>query len=104
MSSVRFQLFIKAASESRNKLGDCPFSQRAYMFMLLKIKESDIQITPIDLSNKPTGKLKNYLILGNTHFSITHYPHHRIHGPQTYVRRQWLIVSVNLGYPFNVHA
>ena len=30
--------------------------------------------------------------------------HRRIHGPQTYVRRPWLIVSVNIGYSFNVHA
>ena len=28
----------------------------------------------------------------------------RTHGLQTYVRRPWLIVSVNLGYSFNVHA
>ena len=30
--------------------------------------------------------------------------HRRIHSPQTYVRRPWLIVLVNLGYSFNVHA
>ena len=30
--------------------------------------------------------------------------HRRIHGPQTYVRKPWLIVSVNLAYSFNVYA
>ena len=30
--------------------------------------------------------------------------HRRANGLQTYVRRSWLIVSVNLGYSFNVHA
>ena len=30
--------------------------------------------------------------------------HRRIHDPKTYVRRLWLIVSVNLGYSFNVHG
>ena len=30
--------------------------------------------------------------------------HRRTHGLQTYVRRPWLIVSVNLEYSFNVHA
>ena len=30
--------------------------------------------------------------------------HHRTHGPQTYVRRLWLIVLVNLGYSFNVQC
>ena len=30
--------------------------------------------------------------------------HRRTHGPETYVRKPWLIVLVNLGYSFNVHA
>ena len=30
--------------------------------------------------------------------------HSHTHGPQTYVRRLWFIVSVNLGYSFSVHA
>ena len=33
--------------------------------------------------------------------SITH---RSTHGPQTYVRRPWLIVLIKLGYSFNVHA
>ena len=28
----------------------------------------------------------------------------RTHGPQTYVRSPWLIMLLNLGYSFNVHA
>ena len=39
-----------------------------------------------------------------SNFSSAHYTHRRTHGLQTYVQRPWLIVSVNLGYSFNVHA
>ena len=35
---------------------------------------------------------------------ITTRSHRRIHGPQTYVQIPWLIVSVNIGYSFNVNA
>ena len=40
----------------------------------------------------------------NIHIVFVPVAHRRIRGPQTYVRRPWLIVSVNIGYSFNVHA
>ena len=35
---------------------------------------------------------------------LARFAHRRTHDLQTYVQRPWLIVSVNLGYSFNVHA
>ena len=37
-------------------------------------------------------------------YCLSRISHRRTHGLQTYIRRQWLIASVNLGYQFNVHA
>ena len=37
-------------------------------------------------------------------YFFTCFMHRRTHGLQTYGRRPWLIVLVNLDYSFNVHA
>lgn len=56
-SSARFQLFVKAGHDGKC-VGDCPFSQRANMYVHLTLKDSDFEITPINTIDKPEFFLK----------------------------------------------
>ncbi|XP_048742351.2 uncharacterized protein LOC125655865 isoform X2 [Ostrea edulis] len=53
----RFLMYVKAASDGQN-VGDCPFSQRAMMYANIKVPKEEVEITPVDLSNKPEDFLK----------------------------------------------
>ncbi|XP_062585642.1 chloride intracellular channel protein 6-like [Saccostrea cucullata] len=53
----RFLLYVKAASDGEN-VGDCPFSQRVMMYAGLKVPNKELEIKPVDLSNKPEDFLR----------------------------------------------
>ena len=57
MTEPRFHLYIKATSNGTG-VGDCPFSQRSYMYCLLKGLTTDLKIVPIDFNAKPAEFLK----------------------------------------------
>lgn len=52
MTDERFVLYVKAASNGKD-VGDCPFSQRALLFCRLKVPSNQVEISPVDTSNKP---------------------------------------------------
>ncbi|KAL4235581.1 Chloride intracellular channel protein 1 [Mactra antiquata] len=56
-TEARFQLFVKAGKDGKS-IGDCPFSQRVNMFTGLTLNNSDVEIIPINTSDKPDYFLK----------------------------------------------
>lgn len=54
---ARYILYVKAASDQRS-MGDCPFSQRAYMYAQLKMTPDMFELMPVDTSNKTEEFLK----------------------------------------------
>ncbi|KAJ8302177.1 hypothetical protein KUTeg_021164 [Tegillarca granosa] len=56
-SMARYILYVKAASDQKS-MGDCPFSQRAYMYAKLKMTPDMYELKPIDLSNKTEEFMK----------------------------------------------
>ena len=51
-STPRFDLYVKAGADGVC-FGDCPFSHRCYMFMLLHVPQEKFKIITVDTSNKP---------------------------------------------------
>lgn len=56
-TDVRFQLFVKAGKDGKG-VGDCPFSQRANMYIRMTLKDSDFEIIPVNTVDKPEYFLK----------------------------------------------
>ena len=88
----------------RSTLSD---SKRFHLILQNHIQWSDWALPMIDF---PTD-LSNHQMIGqwDTRLKISqsrrgNMKHRHTHNPQTYVRRLWLIVLVNLGYSFSVHA
>ncbi|XP_046565993.1 glutathione S-transferase DHAR1, mitochondrial-like isoform X2 [Haliotis rubra] len=57
MSKTRFEMYVKAGSDGKN-IGDCPFSQRVYMYSQLKIPSELVTVIPVDITNKSEEFLK----------------------------------------------
>ena len=57
MGGPRFDLYVKQSS-SGGIQGSCPFSNKAFMVMMLKVPEKDFKVISVDLQKKPAEFLK----------------------------------------------